>query len=210
MFDSILGTISAYVMSVISNSGYIGIMVLMGLESANLPIPSEVIMPFAGFLASEGRFTLVLITFFGALGNLLGSIINYAIGYYGGRPFVEKYGKYFLVNKREIEIADKWFAKHGSKAIFWGRLLPVVRTFISLPAGITRVNFLKFIIYTFIGCLPWSFALGYVGFWLGNRWTQIEHYFRQFDIIIIVMLLIGIGWFAYHKLKKKKYTSIIK
>lgn len=203
MFDSLLGTISAFAINVISSLGYAGIMALMALESANLPIPSEIIMPFSGFLASEGRFTLFWITFFGALGNLLGSIANYAIGYYGGRPFIEKYGKYFLINKHEVDVADEWFDKHGAKAIFWGRLLPVVRTFISLPAGITRVNFLKFIAYTFIGCLPWSFALGYVGFWLGKRWTQIEHYFRQFDIIIVAMALISVVWFVYYKLKKK-------
>lgn len=210
MLETVLGIISQFAITVIKTGGYAGITFLMALESANIPIPSEIIMPFSGFIAQSGGFNFIAIVIFGTIGNVLGSVISYCLGYYGGRPFFEKYGKYFFVTKKELNTADFWFNKHGLKAVFWGRLLPVVRTFISLPAGITKMDFKKFILYSFLGCAPWCFVLAYLGFLLGERWSMLEIYFKKFDILIVLAVIIGIGWFIYEKYNLKVNSDINK
>ena len=166
---SLVGSISDFVINLIGSLGYWGVFIGMTLESACIPIPSEIIMPFSGFVVWQGHtnMTLIGITIVGALGNLLGSLIAYYVGLKGGRPLLEKYGKYLLVTHSKLELADKWFFKYGSEAVLISRFLPIIRTFISLPAGIAHMDLKKFMAYTFIGSLPWSFALGYIGTQLG-------------------------------------------
>jgi len=203
MIYNILALISSFAVSFISTSGYSGIFILMAMESALIPIPSEIIMPFSGFLVFEEKFSLWAVVFWGTFGNLIGSIAAYFLGIYGGRPLIEKYGKYILISSHELDAADRWFQKYGSSSIFFSRLLPVVRTFISLPAGIARMNFWKFSLYTFLGSLPWSFVLTYAGLIMGKNWTDLEIYFRKFDWAIGVLIVLTSGWFIYKKLKIK-------
>jgi membrane protein DedA with SNARE-associated domain len=200
MIASILSWLATLVIKVISGSGYLGITGLMALESACVPIPSEIVMPFAGYLVTAGQFSLLWVIIFGAIGNLIGSIIAYWVGVYGGRPFIGKYGKYLLIKKEELDKADKFFTKYGSLSVFFSRLLPIVRTFISLPAGIAKMPFWKFSFYTFIGSLFWSAVLAYIGVFLGSNWQNIEIYFREFDWLIGILLLVGIIYFIYKKI----------
>lgn len=194
MLEIIISAITMFIIKSISSLGYFGILVMMAIESACVPLPSEIIMPFAGFLVATGKFNLWGVTLFGALGCVIGSILAYTIGIYGGRVFIEKYGKYLFISHRDLQIADDFFNKYGSKAIFLSRLMPVIRTFISLPAGIAKMNFAKFVIYTFLGSLPWCFALAYLGKKLGDHWDILEIYFHKLDIIIILAILILIIW----------------
>lgn len=194
MIFSLLSWLSSAIINIISSTGYFGVVFLMALESACVPVPSEVIMPFSGFLVWEGRFVLWLVVLWGAIGNLIGSIIAYSVGFYGGRPLIGKYGKYFLISNNDLETADNWFKKYGQGAVFFSRLLPVVRTFISLPAGIARMDFKKFCFYTFLGSLPWSFALAYAGLALGNNWENLKVYFHQFDFLIVILMVLAVVW----------------
>jgi membrane protein DedA with SNARE-associated domain len=203
MITSILAWLAALAIKIISASGYLGITGLMALESACIPIPSEVVMPFAGYLVTTGQFSLFWVIIFGAIGNLIGSIIAYVVGFYGGRPFIEKYGKYILIKKEELDRADIFFKKHGSVSVFFSRLLPIVRTFISLPAGIAKMPFWKFSFYTFFGSLFWSGILAYVGVFLGDNWRNFEIYFKKFDWAVGLIIIIGIVYFIYKKLWKK-------
>jgi len=168
---------------------------LMGIESACIPLPSEVIMPFSGYLVHAGRFSLIGVAVAGAVGCNLGSFIAYSVGAWGGRPLAERYGRYVLVTRHDLEMADRWFARYGDWTVFFSRLLPVVRTFIALPAGIARMNFLRFNVYTFLGSLPWCWALAYAGMKLGDRWTTLRTYFHRFDAVVGVLLVIGAVWF---------------
>ncbi|MEP0827410.1 MAG: DedA family protein [bacterium] len=202
MFEAIIQPIAQWIIGVISDMGYLGIVLTMGIESACIPLPSEIIMPFSGYLVSTGRFTMLGVSLAGAFGCVVGSVAAYIAGYYGGRPFLEKYGKYILLSKKEIDYAERWTVKYGDAAIFISRLLPVIRTFISLPAGIARMNFIKFIIYTFLGSLPWCWALAYIGKVLGDNWNTIGKYFHQVDIVIGVLIVAGIAFFIWHKFKK--------
>jgi membrane protein DedA with SNARE-associated domain len=200
VISQILLALAAFVKAVISSMGYPGIALLMGIESACIPLPSEVIMPFSGFLVYTGRFSsLWLVATLGAIGCNLGSILAYEVGAYGGRPLIEKYGRYILLNKHDLEVADRLFLKWGSAMVFIGRLLPVVRTFIALPAGIARMPRTKFHLYTFLGSWPWCWALAYVGFKLGERWDsdpRLKHWFHRLDAVIVVVLLAGIVFFV--------------
>lgn len=171
----------------------------MAIESACIPLPSEIIMPFSGFLVYTGRFNIWLVSLSGAFGCVVGSAVAYWAGMVGGRPFVEKYGKYILISHHDLDLADRWFLKYGNFAVFFSRLLPIVRTFISLPAGIARVNFPKFITYTFLGSLPWCYALALFGFKLGENWKSIKYYFHKFDIVIgAIIILAAIFWIRRH------------
>ena len=172
MTAKILTALSTFVILVISTGGYFGILALMAIESACIPLPSEVIMPFSGYLVYTGRFSLLWVATMGALGCNVGSAIAYAIGYYGGRPLVEKYGSYILLTRHELDLADRFFARYGSVTVFISRLLPVVRTFIALPAGIARMEQVRFHLYTFVGSWPWCLGLAYVGMKLGERWDS--------------------------------------
>lgn len=199
MITNILAWLVSLIITIISVSGYLGITALMLLESACLPIPSEIIMPFSGYLVTTGRFSLLLVIIFGTIGNLVGSIIAYGVGVYGGRPFIEKYGKYILIKREELDKAQRFFDKYGNSSIFFSRLLPIIRTFISLPAGIAKMRFWRFCIYTLIGSLFWSALLAYLGIFLGENWKSIEIYFRKFDWLIIILLIILVIYFIYKK-----------
>ena len=192
--------------SIIQNLGWLGIVVIMALESANIPIPSEVTMPLAGWLLVEARggtaIQAILVGgILGALGCLIGSVINYGIGAYGGRPFVERYGKYILISTKDIARADKWFARWGDWASFISRLLPVVRTFISFPAGMVRVNFWRFVVFTFLGSFIWCAILAYAGFVTGEHWEEIRRVMRPFDYPIIAIILIGLAYYIYRHIR---------
>lgn len=204
MFETILEPIGKWIISVISQLGYLGIVLTMGIESACIPLPSEIIMPFSGYLVFTGRFSLIGVSVAGAFGCVVGSVAAYWVGIWGGRPFIQKYGKYVLISHKDLATADRWFEKYGDWAIFISRLLPVIRTFISLPAGIAKMNFFKFIIYTFLGSLPWCFMLAYVGKVLGQNWEGIRVYFRRADIFIGIIIALGIFYFLYRHLKPEK------
>lgn len=187
-------TVTNFAIHLIENLGYWGVFIGMTLESACIPIPSEVIMPLSGYVAYEGKMTLLGITIIGSFGNLFGSLIAYFVGLKGGRPFLEKYGKYILISHDRLEMADRWFEKYGYEAVFISRILPIIRTFISLPAGIAKMDLKKFTIYTFLGSLPWTFLLGYIGYFLGPQWNIIRNYFQILDIIVILGI---IGFIVY-------------
>ena len=208
MIADILSAIAGFIITTISTLGYGGIALLMAIESACIPLPSEIIMPFSGSLVSTGRFTLFGTALAGAFGCVLGSIAAYAAGRFGGRQFVLRYGRYLLIAPQDVALADRWFARHGQLAIFASRLLPVVRTFISLPAGITGMRFLPFVIWTFLGSLPWCYALAYAGMKLGDNWAGLEPYFRKFDVLIGIILLAGvISWVHRHLKALKEHAA---
>jgi membrane protein DedA with SNARE-associated domain len=188
---------------VIGSLGYPGIMLLMAIESACIPLPSEVIMPLAGSLVPLGRFNLFWAATAGAIGCNLGSVLAYEIGYRGGRKLVEKYGYYILITQHDLDLADRFFNKYGSATIFVGRLLPIIRTFIALPAGIARMPRLRFHIYTFLGSWPWCFGLAYLGMVLQNNWMEIKPYFLRFKEVILVFLIVGTVWFFWTHWKNR-------
>jgi membrane protein DedA with SNARE-associated domain len=198
MFEKIIAALAGFIIAVISKAGYFGLMLLMGIESACIPLPSEIIMPFAGFLVYKGQFNLLLVATAGAIGCNLGSVVAYEIGSYGGRPLIERYGSYVFLGRHELEMAERFFARFGAIAVLIGRLLPVIRTFIALPAGIVRMPRLKFHIYTFVGSWPWCFALAWIGMKLGESWDKdprLKQWFHRLDAAIILLLLIAIAWF---------------
>ena len=201
MITKILEVLAGWVTSAIFAGGYPIVCLFMTIESACIPLPSEIIMPFAGFLVHEGRFTLWGAMLAGAFGNLIGSVITYWVGYYGGRTAVIRWGKYILFSERDLNNADRFFARFGSAAVFLARMLPIVRTFISLPAGISRMKFWPFAVYSFIGSIPWCWFLTYIGVKLGENWNTIGQYLHQFDYAVAALILLGIAWYLYHHLK---------
>jgi membrane protein DedA with SNARE-associated domain len=203
MISFILFTVTNFIIQVISTLGYFGIALLMVIQTIAIPMPSEVIIPFAGFLASVGRFNLLMIAIAGGLGSCAGASIAYFIGYKGGRPLVEKYGKMILISKNDLQIADRFFQKHGSKAAFFGMLLPVVRSFISFPAGISRVPLRKFLAYVFAGSFVWSLTLAYVGMKLGENWGSLREKFKSFDAVIVIIIVMVIIWWIWRHLKNR-------
>ena len=203
MLTSLVELLGRFVIAVISQAGYPGIVLLMGIESACIPLPSEIIMPFSGYLVYTGRFKLAWVALAGAVGCNVGSLVAYYVGALGGRPLAEKYGRYVLVTRHDLELADRWFARYGDWAVFFARLLPVVRTFIALPAGVARMNFLRFNVYTFLGSLPWCLALAYAGLKLGERWTILRQYFHRFDTVILILIVIGVVWFVRNRWRNR-------
>jgi membrane protein DedA with SNARE-associated domain len=199
MLDTIVASVAGLITATISAIGYPGILLLMAIESACIPLPSEIIMPFAGYLVSSGRFNLVLVATFGALGCNVGSTVAHAVGMYGGRPLVERWGAYVLMSRRDLDLAERFFARYGSATVFVSRLLPVVRTFIALPAGMARMPQLKFQLYTFAGSWPWCYALAYVGLKLGERWDsdpRLRTFLHRADAVVVVVLLVGLAWYV--------------
>ena len=196
MIEKLISLLAGFIIWGISLFGYFGVALMMAIESACIPLPSEIIMPFSGYLVSTGEFTLWGVSLAGALGCVFGSVLAYWVGYYGGRPMAEKYGKYVLVTHHDLDIADNFFNKYGNWAVFFSRMLPVVRTFISLPAGIARMNFWKFILYTFLGSLPFCYILALIGKKLGDNWDTLGVYFHKFDAVIGVLIFIGLVWFV--------------
>ncbi len=204
LIEVIISELSRFVIACISRFGYSGILFTMAIESACIPLPSEIIMPFSGYLVTTGQFTMLGVTLAGAVGNVLGSIAAYYAGIWGGRPFVERYGAYVLVSHRDLDLADRWFLKYGEAVVFFSRMLPVVRTFISLPAGIARMNFPRFVLYTFLGALPWCYLLAYVGLKMGERWEELRQYFHGFDIVIGLVIAAAVALFLWSHWPKRR------
>jgi membrane protein DedA with SNARE-associated domain len=209
MVEHILTILSQFIMHTEASMGYLGIVLLMGIESCCIPLPSEVIMPFAGYLTTpEGaavvgtQFNLWGVGLAGAIGCVVGSIPAYYLGMCGGRPLVMKYGKYVLISNHDIEMADRWFEKRGDITVFIGRLLPVIRTFIAFPAGLNKMNMTKFIVYTFLGSFPWCLMLAWVGVKVGQNLEVLKPWFHRFDAVIGVVLLAGIVFWIYRHTRR--------
>ncbi len=198
----IVNTLTNFIIQTISNSGYGGIFLLMVAESALIPIPSEVIMPFSGYLVSTGKLNSVYVILAGSIGNLVGSLIAFFIGLRLGRNFILKYGKYVLLKKSHLELTENYFRKYGERATFISRLLPAVRTYISLPAGVANMNLKKFMAYTLAGSLIWNTMLTYVGIKLGEQWTSIRQYSSYIDAAVIVGAIIAIIIFVKNRSSK--------
>jgi membrane protein DedA with SNARE-associated domain len=206
MLEQLLTAVASWIVAMISASGYLGVVALMAIESACIPLPSEVIMPFAGYLVSTGRFSLIGAATMGALGCNIGSTVAYYVAAKGGRGLIERWGSYVLFSPRELERAEKFFARYGAVTVFVGRLLPVVRTFIAFPAGLARMPMLKFQIYTFVGSWPWCFGLAYIGYRLGQEWNSspmLHRIFRDFDIVIVVAIVAALAWFILSRLRER-------
>jgi membrane protein DedA with SNARE-associated domain len=200
MIAHLLELVAAWIVSVISAGGYGGVMLLMAIESACIPLPSEIIMPFSGYLVYTGRFSLLAVATAGAIGCNLGSILAYEIGYFGGRPLVARWGHYIFLSKRELDLADRFFHRRGAIAVLVARMLPVVRTFIALPAGIARMPRLKFHLYTFIGSWPWCVLLAYIGMRLGEHWDKdprLKIWFHRLDALILGVIVIAVVYFVW-------------
>jgi membrane protein DedA with SNARE-associated domain len=192
--------------------GWPGVVIAMAIESACIPLPSEVTLPLAGWMLVQApggsAFDTIWVGFYGAVGCTIGSLLAYWIGAAGGRPLLFKYGKYVLIQEHHVHVADRWFARWGDAATFFSRLLPVVRTFISLPAGVARVPLLRFTFYTFVGSFIWSWGLGYLGYLFGANWEEIRNTMRPFDIPILAAILIAAGIFFYRSWRSSRKPPI--
>ena len=203
MVTRTLEALASFIIFVISMMGLPGIVLLMAIESACIPLPSEVIMPFAGYLVSQGKYSLWSVGLAGAIGCVVGSVPAYYLGMYGGRPLIVKYGKYILMSRHDLDMADRWFQRHGEATVFFARLLPVIRTFIAFPAGVARMEMKRFLIYTFAGSLPWCLGLAYIGMVMGERWPVLREYFHKFDLLIGAAIVAGIVWYVRRHLKHR-------
>lgn len=209
MFEKIIAALAIFTVGVIRAGGYWGIVLLMAIESACIPLPSEIIMPFAGYLVSTGEMNIYLAATAGALGCNLGSIVAYEVGRRGGRPMAEKWGRYVLIGPGELDMADRFFNRWGAAAILIGRMLPIIRTFIAFPAGVARMKLIPFHVYTFVGSWPFCYLLAWIGAQLGTAWNsdpRLKAFFHQADLAIGLVLLAAGGFYLWHKfhgLKKK-------
>lgn len=192
-----------YITGFIDKSGYISVCILMTLESMVAPVPSEAVMPFAGFLISDGRFTFTGVIFFSTLGSIIGSILSYYIGAFGGKPFIDKFGKYFLLNIHHLRMTERFFNKYGQITIFICRFIPIVRHLISIPAGAGRMNLMRFSIYTIIGAGMWNAFLTYVGYALRQNWKEVSRYSHVADIVILIIIIAAILFFIYKYFRKR-------
>jgi membrane protein DedA with SNARE-associated domain len=181
--------------------GYLGVILMMAIESANIPLPSEAIMPTAGILVQQGKMNIHLAALSGAVGCVIGSIPSYFLGMWGGRPFLQNYGKWFLLKNKDLELADKWVDKYGDITFFIARMLPVVRTFISFPAGVLKAHFGMFCLFTFIGSLVWCYFLTWVGIKFGENMEMFRDLWHKFDLVIVLFVVAGFGFYLYHHLK---------
>jgi membrane protein DedA with SNARE-associated domain len=211
MIARIIEVLSGFIVAVISAMGYGGVCLLMAIESACIPLPSEIIMPFAGYLVSRGEMNIWGVGIAGAVGCVLGSLVAYWVGMYGGRPLIEKYGRYVLISRQDLELADRWFGRYGEVIIFTSRLLPAIRTFIAFPAGVARMNLPRFVLYTFAGSLPWCLGLAYVGQKLGEKWNKdetLKTLFHRFDFVIGIIGLLAVIWWIRRHLKHLKEDKV--
>lgn len=190
LLEKVIAPLSAFILATIGTLGYGGIVLCMAIESACVPLPSEIIMPFSGYLVSTGRFSLWGVVLAGAVGNVLGSWVAYYAGMKGGRAAAEGLAKFHLIRMEEYDRAESWLRKHGLQVAFWTRLLPIVRTFVSLPAGAARVPFWRFTLYTFLGSAPWCLGLAYVGVLFREHWAKIKDYWHGFDLVVVIALLV--------------------
>ena len=209
--EAVLSAVTLWITDNLRNLGYSGIVFMMGIESACIPLPSEIIMPFGGYLVYENpaKYTVWMMGVSGAVGCVWGSAVAYWAGMFGGRPFIEKYGKYVLIRTKDLDKADAWFTKHGELAIFISRLLPVIRTFISFPAGVSKMHFWRFLLYTFLGSLPWCLGLAWAGKALGEAWdTKLAPYFHDAHIVIAIVGVVLISLYVYYHLRgERKYKK---
>lgn len=207
MIAKIIEILSGFIVATISALGYSGVVLLMAIESACIPLPSEIIMPFSGYLVYKGEMNLWGVGVAGALGCVLGSLVAYWVGMYGGRPLIEKYGRYILLSRHDLDLADRWFSKYGEVIVFVSRLLPAIRTFIAFPAGVARMNLTKFVVYTFAGSLPWCLGLAYVGQKLGEQWNKndtLKTWFHRFDFVIGIVGLLAVTWWVWRHIKHSR------
>lgn len=202
MVEAILNVLVHFITLVVGAIGYPGVVLLMAAESANIPIPSEAIMPFAGFLVARGELNILWVAISGTLGNWLGSSLSWWIGAHYGKQFVHRFGKYVWLNERHLDQSEAWFRKYGEASVFVGRLLPIVRTFISLPAGFAKMNYAKFSLYTILGAFPFCYLLTWLGFKLGERWETIRQYFHYLDVVVVIGLVVLIVWLMKRKRKR--------
>lgn len=202
----IISVLAIWATQVISWLGYPGLTLAMALESMIVPLPSELVMPFAGFLVAQGKFNFYLVILFSVLGSIIGSFISYYMGYYGGNRLVLKWGKYLLLDEDDLKKTEKWFSRRGELTILIGRFIPVVRHLISIPAGIGKMDLKKFAIYTAIGAGIWNTILAWVGLILGKNWDSLRKYSEKFSIIVAILLLAAFAYFVIRhiRLKKKK------
>ncbi len=209
--EAIEHQIVLFLQNLIQGVGWAGIVLAMAIESACIPLPSELTMPLAGWMLIQAKGLSVWHTFWagwwGAVGCTLGSVFMYWVGAKGGRPLLERYGKYVLIRTHEIEMADRWFEKYGEHTAFFSRLMPVVRTFISLPAGVARMNFARFTVWSFVGSFIWCWALGWAGYVFGEHWERVREVMRPFDIPILIVICGLAGWFVYRRLKNRRTES---
>lgn len=201
MLHQIIDPILQMIKDWVASWGYLGVIVMMAIESANIPLPSEAIMPTAGMLVQQGKMNIHLAALAGAVGCVLGSIPSYFLGMLGGRPFLQKYGRWFLLKSKDLELADKWVDKYGDWTFFVCRMLPVVRTFISFPAGVLRAHFAMFVTFTFIGSLVWCYFLTWVGIKFGENMEVFVNIWHKFDIAIVLVGAGAFGYYLYHHLK---------
>ena len=209
MISSLISILVKFVVDTISAMGYPGVFFLMFIESCGIPAPSEAIMPFAGYLVSTGKMSFVIIVILGTLGNVLGSLLAYYIGFRGGRPLIERYGKYIFLSPHDLDRADAWFARRGELTVFVGRLLPVVRTYISFPAGIARMKVWRFTLFTTLGVLPWTILFGWLGMYLGRNWQLIRERLHGFDMFVLALIIIVIGFWLVKKILKKMKNKTV-
>lgn len=207
MFTTIIDFIASFIIHTISIMGYPGVFFLMFIESCGIPMPSEIIMPFSGFLVAIGKMNFWLVSFVGALANLAGSLVAYWIGLKGRRGLIEKYGKYILISKNDLDLADRWFVRFGNLTTFFGRFLPVVRTYISFPAGIAKMEIKRFLVYTFAGALPWSMLFTWLGVKMGSNWNQIREKLHNFDLLILILIIIGAVLYVWRHLRTRSQSN---
>jgi len=200
--------LAQYVTAFIDQTGYASVFVLMVMESMVFPIPSEAVMPFAGFLIAESKFTFTLVILFSTTGSIVGSLLSYWIGRYGGKPFIDRFGKFLLLNQDDLTATEIFFKKYGEATIFICRFIPVVRHLISIPAGTGRMNLLKFSIYTIVGAGMWNAFLAVCGFYLRKNWETVMHYSRYVDIAVIALLVLGMAYFIKKHLQRRARTSV--
>lgn len=203
MLEALLTQLGQFVMQLISSMGYFGVFLAMAIESACIPLPSEIILPFTGYLVYRGDFELWPATIAATLGNLFGALVAFYIGVWGGRPLIKRYGHYILIKERELAWTERLFKRHGEVTVLVGRLLPIVRTFISLPAGIAKMNPVKMAIYTVIGALPWCMFLIIVGEKLGENWDALKPLFHRMDLVVGVIIVGGIGYWFTHRRRRR-------
>lgn len=205
MLETVISAVAGFIIATIGGMGYRGIVLLMAIESACIPLPSEIVMPFSGYLVFTGKLNLWAVALAGAVGCVLGSLLAYYVGLQGGRPLLRKYGRFLLISQRDMDLADRWFERYGEITIFASRLLPVVRTFISFPAGVARMRLMRFVVLTFLGSYIWSLGLAWVGFKLGQHWDTLGVYFHRFDAVIVAAAVVVLVWYVRrHMLEVRK------
>lgn len=207
MFPAIIMSITHFITNTINAFGYPGVAMLMAIESAAIPLPSEIIMPFAGFLTRVGNFSLLGLALAGAIGSVVGSWLTYWLGRYGGRPLIERYGKYVFISQHDLNLSDRFFQRYGAWSLLIGRIMPVVRTYVSIPAGIAKTPFGLFTLTCFIGSFIWSLFLAWLGQLLGDNWKILETYFRKFDILIVVVIIAFIVYWIHRHVKQRQRQS---